>query len=72
MRNIATLVMMVATCCAVVAFRFSFFFVRRWKADLYSAEVTATRKLRVEQATHTKAMYELRRFCGRIKEDMER
>lgn len=44
----------------------------RWKADLYSDEVNATRKLRVEQATHTKAVYELRRFCDKIKEEMSR
>lgn len=41
---------------------------RRWKADLYSAEVAATRKNKLEQETHTKAVYELRRFCARIKE----
>lgn len=43
----------------------------RWKADLYSDEVTATRKLRVEHKSHPTAVYELRRFVAKIKRDLE-
>ncbi|CAB1103615.1 unnamed protein product [Ectocarpus sp. CCAP 1310/34] len=42
----------------------------RWKAEIYQAEVQITRKLKCCEEAHTKAVYELRRFCAKIKEDM--
>lgn len=45
--------------------------VLRWTPDIYAPEVTATRKLRLETESHTKAVYELRRFLTKINEDME-
>ncbi|CAM9156500.1 unnamed protein product [Ectocarpus sp. 13 AM-2016] len=42
----------------------------RWKADIYLAEVQITRKLKCCEEAHTKAVYELRRFSTKIKEDM--
>lgn len=41
----------------------------RWTTDIYTPDVTATRKMRLETETHTKAVYELRRFVARIKEE---
>ncbi|CAM9754888.1 unnamed protein product [Ectocarpus fasciculatus] len=42
----------------------------RWKADIYLADVQCTRKFKFCEGAHTKAVYELRRFCAKIKEDM--
>eukprot|EP00903_Cladosiphon_okamuranus_P007801 g7550.t1 len=42
----------------------------RWKVDIYQAEVQATRKFKFCEDTHTKAVYELRKFCGKIKDEM--
>lgn len=42
---------------------------RRWTSDIYTAEVTAQRKLRLEGDSHTKAVYELHRFLTRVNED---
>lgn len=42
----------------------------RWTSDIYSPEVVAMRKLRLEEESRTKAMYELRRFLTRIKENI--
>ena len=39
---------------------------------MYSDEVSISRKLKVDQAMHTKACYELRRLSGRIKEEVLR
>lgn len=41
----------------------------RWTSDIYTAEVTAQRKLRLEGDSHTKAAYELHRFLTRVNED---
>ena len=38
---------------------------------MYSDEVDAARKFKLKQETHVKAVYELRRFCGRIKNEMK-
>lgn len=42
----------------------------RWKADIYQAEVQATRKFKFCEDTHTKAVYELRKFVAKIKEEI--
>ncbi|CAM9618880.1 unnamed protein product [Pylaiella littoralis] len=43
----------------------------RWKADIYQGEVEANRKFKFCEDAHTKAVYELRRFCAKIKEGMQ-
>eukprot|EP00752_Nemacystus_decipiens_P001662 g1614.t1 len=42
----------------------------RTKLDIYSAEVPVRRRARILEPTHTKAVYQLRRFVARIKRDI--
>eukprot|EP00752_Nemacystus_decipiens_P006238 g5627.t1 len=43
----------------------------RWHADIYQAEVQATRKFKFCEDTHTKAVYELRKFVAKIKDEIK-
>ncbi|CAM9317353.1 unnamed protein product [Hapterophycus canaliculatus] len=43
----------------------------RWKANIYQAEVLATRKGKFSEEMHTKAVYELRKFCAKVKNELQ-
>lgn len=40
----------------------------RWKVDLYSDEVDASRQVAIAKKTRTKAIYELRKALARVEE----
>ena len=44
----------------------------RRKPNLYAEDMVISKRLKGEEASHTKAVYELRRFVGRIKEAGDR
>lgn len=42
----------------------------RWNPDIYSGEVVASRKIRLESESRNQAVYELRKFVTKITEDV--
>lgn len=44
----------------------------RQKADLYSEEISVSRRHKVEDEAHTKAVYEIRRFVAWLKKERAR